>query len=435
MALQKSAHLALHPHREAAASAVQARRLSAESTSSALLQEERERAAALRSFRSPRWLAGVALMVLSALLSLGVVALIGQSLSSSLAALTILYSLIISRLCLGETLPLPALGACALLVAGTVTVVAFGRPTSSGFLSPGDIEALLSRPLPIFFGAAVAVLLALLLAASHALEGRRSGCAWQQLRCSRSHVSRSLLLLQLALAGLLGATTSFASKGFASLAAFAVQTGQVRAVATGGPLLWLFLCGLLASVVLQASFLSAAMKQGALSAVVPAYQSSLVLGGAIFGSVFWAERQGATGAETVGFLCGIAVLLCGLALLGWARSREGAAAAAAAAQQLAPLAPLAQPHSEAAQAAAAAASAAAAAAALAAASAGSCTVSSAVPEKARRRSLSAPAALQEAQAEQSPEASPRELEVLMPAAAASGSAERLRVRRSKSRAQ
>jgi drug/metabolite transporter (DMT)-like permease len=87
--------------------------------------------------RNVKWLAGLALMGAASLLSLAVFALVGQSVASAFAAITIVYNMALARIFLKERVDRIAVLVAVVMVAGTVLVVVFGSQgaNTDSFLS------------------------------------------------------------------------------------------------------------------------------------------------------------------------------------------------------------------------------------------------------------------------------------------------------------
>jgi hypothetical protein len=235
-------------------------------------------------------------MALSALLSLAVVALLGQALSSSLASITILWAYTIGSLFLNERVTRIDAAVMVFLVCGAVLVVV-GKlgftPSTTPFLSANDIESIFSGRRQLGLGLALGAVSVCTLALA---ESKRA--------CGAS--TRVLLAFRLVLCGIFGATTGVASKGFSTLAASMIADST----SDGIQLAAVFLIGLLASVILQLRYLGESLKIAPLNAVVPIYQAALVLGGAASGIAFWNEEISSVGL----FFGGVACIVCGLAL-------------------------------------------------------------------------------------------------------------------------
>ena len=104
--------------------------------------------ARVRSFTSVAWSVGLACIVSSALLSLGVSALLGQFLASSFAALTLVWAALLRHFMLQERLTLRDVSVILLLVGGTLQIV-FGRTLGASggtatFLSPASLQQTLA---------------------------------------------------------------------------------------------------------------------------------------------------------------------------------------------------------------------------------------------------------------------------------------------------
>ena len=267
----------------------------------AVLAPLRSQGVAVRSWTSLPWRAGLSLLIVSSLLSIAVTALLGQALASSMAACTIVWSLIIVFLG-GAPLTIFDFVSAFLCVCGTVAVV-LGRLglTAKGavFLTAEDVKKTLGRMDSIVFGSLLGA--ATMSAAITALTFRGVE------RGDSGFGSRTLLASRLFLAGAFGAFTGVASKGFSTILAAEVESGSPGA-ALSEALFWVFLLALISSVVCQMAMLGGALKLAPLIFVVPYYQCSLILGGALCGIFLWNE----TLDNPALFAVGVAVTLSGL---------------------------------------------------------------------------------------------------------------------------
>ncbi len=260
----------------------------------------------------------MSLLIVSALLSIAVSALLGQALASSLAALTIVWALAIAACSgarCGKGLTCGDGVAAGLCVAGTVAVVV-GKVgiTANGapFLSPTQVQATLGRPAAVALGSVVGVGVAAAAMTIYILTKTEQSST---ISTSRRHTI--LLCLRLFLAGAFGALTGLATKGFSTiLASGFVSDGGIASVLIS-PLVYVFLAALIASVVCQMGSLGGALKLAPLTTVVPFYQSSLICGGALSGIIFWNE----TLDNLVLFITGILITIGGLAVKGLERKR------------------------------------------------------------------------------------------------------------------
>ena len=252
-----------------------------------------------RSFTEPHWRWGVAMMIVSALLSLAVTALLGQALSSSLAALTIVWAFIFSVSCLHENHTRLDVVATAMLIAGTVLTVTgklgFSPPTTI-FLSADGITLIFKGRRQIVMGLLIGTALVASLAVEYILKKA------QHTRPRKS----AILAVRLFLASTFGATTGVCSKGFSVLVAFAIT----ESTPVGLEIAAVFCIALIASVILQLRYLGEALKVANLNSVVPIYQSALVVGGAICGLTIWDEPIGVPAI----FFAGVACILSGILL-------------------------------------------------------------------------------------------------------------------------
>jgi hypothetical protein len=280
-----------------------------------------------RSCRKPAWLLGLACLAASALASLGVSYLLGQQLASCMAAVTIVWTLLLRRALLREALSRLDGAVAALLVAGVLTVL-LAAPAAPAAAAPRPADprlllaAALSAPAAqgaVGAGGAAAALLSL---------GAHAPCA----RARLPRPARPPLLLLLA--ALYSAATGVCSKALGAHLAFAAA-GSARA-AFAAPTLWLALGGLLASVAAQLWHLNAALKCAPAALVLPAYQALFVLAGVGAGALVWGEGAARSPAAAGGLAAGLLCMLAGLFVLlaghaGGAGEAGGAAAAPAAA--------------------------------------------------------------------------------------------------------
>ena len=257
----------------------------------------------LRSFQKREWLLGLACLVTSALASLGVSYLLGQALASCMAAVTIVWGVVLRKALLKEPSHRHDLLCSALLTLG-VAVVLFSAPSSTP--SAADPRAIIADTFATPRAQATVgvclLLTAALLTAVHAY------------RCGRGF--RPLLLLLLS-ALLSGATGCF-SKALGSLLALAFSGRAAAASVLATPQVYLSLIALVASVVAQLWHLNAALKQARASLIMPLYQALFVLVGVGAGALIWGEGSDRTpveaGAMAAGLLCiiaGLFVLLAG----------------------------------------------------------------------------------------------------------------------------
>ena len=263
--------------------------------------------------REPLFVVGVSCMIVSALVSLGVFALVGQSVASAFSGITIVWALVLAYAVLQERVTATDVALALVLTLGAVLCVVFGRSGGAAdagpALSPGEVAAYFSRP-------AVVVAAPIFLVAAAVCGG-----TLLVLRARRHRQRPSVVELRLGaaiavlLAGLFSGATGTCSRAFVGLA-FSVTLGGARAAAVlASPAIWLFVVALLASLVGQVASLNAALRLRPAAEVVPAYQGSILLLGTLFGFVFFAEGAGKSGGELVGFVAGVIVLLGGFALL------------------------------------------------------------------------------------------------------------------------
>ena len=262
----------------------------------------------------PLWGCGIAAMLVSALVSLAVFALVGQSVASCFAAVTIVWSLVLSYLLLGERVTVVDCGVAALLGIGAVLAVVFGSRgggASAVYMSTTDVRALFGRTVVLIVAPVIALIMVLCAGGLVALRARRralSGSAAHPVGELRGAASLALLL-----AGLFSGLTGTASRGLVALVSYALKV-EARPV-THSAEVYLFLVGLLLSLVGQILALNAGLKLRPSTETVPQYQAAIIVLGVCFGFLFYNESAGHSAASLVGFGSGIVVIILGLCLL------------------------------------------------------------------------------------------------------------------------
>ena len=228
----------------------------------------------------PLFVAGIACMVVSALVSLAVFALVGQAVASAFSALTIVYGLAFGVLVLGERCKMSDGLLAALLVLGAVLCVVFGHAGAADdagpALSPAEVSAFFSRTIVTVAAPLVVLVMAACGAALVILRARRHA------RSSSAAELRANAGVALLLAGLFSGVTGTCSRGFIALVASATYGGARSAAVASSPHVYLFLVALLTSLVFQIMSLNAALKLRPAKEVVPVYQAAIVR--------LWAQR-------------------------------------------------------------------------------------------------------------------------------------------------
>ena len=254
----------------------------------------------LRSFEKREWLIGLACLVTSALASLGVSFLLGQALASCMAAVTIVWGVVLRKALLKEPSHRHDVLCSALLTLG-VAVILFSAPSSAP--SAADPRATIadafSTPRAQATVGLYLLLTAALLTAVHVY------------RCGRG--LRPLLLLLLS-ALLSGATGCF-SKALGSLLALAFSSRAAAASVLTTPQVYLSLAALVSSVIAQLWHLNAALKLARASLIMPLYQALFVLVGVGAGALVWGEGSSRTPVEAGAMAAGLLCLLAGLLVL------------------------------------------------------------------------------------------------------------------------
>jgi len=258
------------------------------------------------------FMAGVSLMALSAIVSLAVFALCGQAVASSFATLTIVWSLLLSAIILKEPILYIDIIVCTTLIIGAIISIVFGskvpRVDSS---SPSTVRLNLSSTRFIITMSVLAVLglCSTLLTVSLARRKKVLTVAGLRLACLSS------IVVACVFCGLTGTM----STSFVGLIAYAFTTSASE-VFTFVPLYFIFL-SLIASLVLQITFLNKALKLRPNNEVVPIYQSGVCIVGVAMGLLIFGEGP-AVAADLAGFSCGIVLCVCGLLMLGFKKKSE-----------------------------------------------------------------------------------------------------------------
>jgi hypothetical protein len=257
-----------------------------------------------------RFITGISLMALSAVVSLAVFALCGQAVASSFATITIIWSLLLSAIILKEPILIIDIIVCSTLILGAVVAVIFGsrvpRKESSG---PTTIAANFSS---FRFILTISCLAGLCIV---------SMCFTTYLTRQKKHLSifgqRLACFSSIFVACIFCGFTGTFSTGFVGLIAFAFTT-SANDVFTYIPTYFIFL-SLTASVILQITYLNKALKLRPNNEVVPLYQSGVCTIGVALGLLIFGEGT-AIVSDLVFFSCGIVLCIIGLLLLGFKRT-------------------------------------------------------------------------------------------------------------------
>ncbi len=316
---------------------------------------------ALRSYKQKLWLAGILLMALASLGSLAVFvslhfqrenwhksqhwhllrscsahllmslpprslstllacttqSLLGQAVASSLAALTILWTIPWAVFYLHERFSWVDGVVSIFMIVGAVLAVVFGRrgEVSSSFLSPQQIADIMQRSAVYIFSAIIAVVLFGTLLYIYVVDKRSDRGTAKPLEIRTA--AFGLILCS----GIFSGFTGLCSKGVVTQLSYAFKFGEYSDVFTWFGFYFLLL-GLPTALVLQVSFLNAALKRSDATEVVPVYQAFIVIWGVAFGWIYYREGAGKSGGDTAGFFCGALLIVLGILLLLQKRQRR-----------------------------------------------------------------------------------------------------------------
>ena len=255
-------------------------------------------------YRRPLWLAGIGCMLIGALVSFGVFSLLGQARASAFAALTIIWSGLLSYRCLGEALTLVDLLSAAIILAGATIAAVYGSAGASS-QSSQDLDSALA-PLQtrnsLYAASSVAMGTVLIAMAVRVCAARSSD--------HRDSLKRGECMARVALAGVFSGSTGMLARDL--VVSF---TGAVRSGTGAGVLvrwqLYLLIASLPLSLILQLGYLNSALRQLDSLEVVPPYQASIIVIGVLWGWGFSAE-----GVGVAAFDLGMFGLGCGISAVG-----------------------------------------------------------------------------------------------------------------------
>eukprot|EP01138_Halocafeteria_seosinensis_P015967 gb/GECG01016295.1/.p1 GENE.gb/GECG01016295.1/~~gb/GECG01016295.1/.p1 ORF type:complete len:355 (+),score=29.34 gb/GECG01016295.1/:1-1065(+) len=259
-------------------------------------------------WKYPRFLLGVFLMLVGALMSVLVFALIGQSEASSLGALTMVWNAFLSWRFLGEEFTRIDAITNTLMVSGTIIAVSF-RGASKEEKQDIDVDAIIEvmdRDAvwigSLIIGAVMAVCLYFIYEKRDAEVTLLSPKEKWALCGAKAFTS-----------GLFSGTTGFCTKSTIEVVGTAFS--QHRWEEFERWQFWIIALSLPVSLMCQIGFLNSALRQFDAMMVVPIYQSMIVLAGVGFGWLYFNEASGQPTISIVMFLIGCLITVTGILLL------------------------------------------------------------------------------------------------------------------------
>ena len=253
-----------------------------------------------------KFVAGIACMVVGAVMNILQLSFLSQTESYTLAALTLVWNLVLARGLLGERVsPMQALG--NLIVAGGTVVAVLWKGdsgVSSQALGVQGVAAALSQPRAVAGAATVLLLLCVCVLCVYWLDGAPPDAG---------HRSPAMCVLRTVTAGLCQACTGVAVKSLISIVQGTPQGASalyfvnpwVVGVACIIP------CGVLGQIV----WLNSALRRYDTKLVVPVFQGMLLLTGVTLGQFILGEVSQETASSAMGLWMGVAACVAGVTVI------------------------------------------------------------------------------------------------------------------------
>ena len=263
-----------------------------------------KRASATRVYFRAPWVCGFLGLCVAAALNLWSYSMLPQVALASFGAATLVFNLVFSRALLGE--PLTRLDGVATLVVSAGTVTALSAVSSAPSPTLDEMAARLRS------ASAIAYLVL-------ALGG--GGCVAALVeRAAAAGGAPGPLLLAAAplLGGVAHSLVAFSAKGVA-----AALFGGGAAAALGGGAFWAFLLAVCGALAAQLRYLNLGLSVGSAVAIVPLFQSSVIVATAVAGVCLSHDMVGEPAALQAQFAGGLLVVVAGVGSLAW---KKGGAA-------------------------------------------------------------------------------------------------------------
>lgn len=219
-------------------------------------------------YRQWSWLAGIACLLISAICSLGVFALLGQARASSLAAMTIVWNGLLSRAFLGEVFTSVDAISSVLVILGALIALIFGANGAAEVTGKTIDELVHSLRRTVVVVAAI--ILTCLYCIAYWYNRSMNKRAAEGTRTESQ--KRAQCYVRVALAALFSGSTGMLSKDVVICLVQMVQTRSAYVLTRFE--CYLFLACLPLSLVLQLGYLNSALRELDALEVVPPYQVS-----------------------------------------------------------------------------------------------------------------------------------------------------------------
>jgi drug/metabolite transporter (DMT)-like permease len=259
-------------------------------------------------------------MIFGAIMSIMQLSFLTQSESAGLAALTLVWNVLLSKALLNESYNRLEYAGTAIVASGTAAAVAF-KANNGGSHEDLSISAVLlrlTRPSALAGGALLIALLAVCIITIHRHEGRERAFSDQQYSASQPPSYMCFL-------------RTFTAGAFAGCSGLAAKC-LIEVLAAGGrqhalqqPFVWCLFLVIPCSIVTQVAFLNSALRRYAAKVVVPIYQGMLLLTGVSFGQLFLMESLADSASATAMLWMSVAVSLSGIGVIfrGASQPRDG----------------------------------------------------------------------------------------------------------------
>lgn len=254
-------------------------------------------------------------MIFGAVMSILQLSFLTQSESAGLAALTLVWNILLSRALLGESYNTTEYIGTAVVASGTAAAVAF-KANHGGSHETLSLEAVyfrLSRPAALAGGFVVMLLIALCVSAIRRSEHKEGTEAESSDRAQPEEQSSYLCFLRTFTSGLFAGCSGLAAKCL--IEAISAQPAGAKLEVFLEPFAWVLLLAIPCSIVTQVGFLNSALRRYDAKLVVPIYQGMLLLTGVSFGQLFLMESVADSATATWMLWGSVAISLSGIAII------------------------------------------------------------------------------------------------------------------------
>ncbi len=266
-------------------------------------------------YQRKEFLAGITLMIFGAIMSILQLSFLTQSESAGLAALTLVWNVLLSRAILGERYSTAEYVGTAVVASGTAAAVTF-KANNGGSHERLPIEAVmyrLSRPAALIGASIVVALIVLSTTAISRSEQDAPARGEDGTRSNGQQPSPFLAFLRTFTSGLFAGCSGLATKCL--IEAISAQPEGTKLLVFSHPLAWCLLLAIPCSIVTQVAFLNGALRRHDAKLVVPIYQGMLLLTGVSFGQLFLMESAADSPSATFMLWASVAISLGGIGII------------------------------------------------------------------------------------------------------------------------